>query len=682
MQAHEHIPNEHKNESTDELRGLLVRLIRFWPILMVCASVGIGSAHLFNRYLVDIYQVETSVIVSDKSDNLSGEVLQLGSLFGSPIKLDNEISILKSLSLAKEAVRAMNVPLRFFQKGRLKMVDIYPLEPFQVNINQQKTKRVAGAFEIRIVDNTSFLIRRYEAKSLFAFIFSIGEKEFSEAKFGAELEMGELVFSLNYSGGMAGQTYVFSLESETSLSNSLRGSLAVNLASPGGSVLLVSLKHENVQFGIDYLNQLVESYLDRELRLKNLASENTIDFIEQQLRSISDTLAVYEGKLEDFRTSNQVYDLSQEGSSIFNRLVSLDEQLEQLRQEIVFFKRISDYMDRDYSEKYWFPALDFTSERTLSDLVGKLASAQEELAEASANYSPDNPSLMLIRREVKTLKNAIDENLTNNIEGREVRIVGLQDRVALLEEELGKLPATERELLGLQRQFTINENVYLFLLQKSAEVEIAKASNAPSNLVLDEAIVSGSVYPNRSRNLVFGLMLGLFIPVAFISLRFFLSTKIEDPSELQNLLSSDLIGMIGRSGNEDPLPVFKQSKSGIAEAFRNLRSDLVYLSPGKTNYCLLFTSGVSGEGKTFVSGNMAGIFALAGKKTLLMGMDLRKPKIAGIFNLVNDVGLSTCLSSSLNWRRAVKPSGFRTSGYLTFGANSPKSGGIIATGKT
>jgi capsular exopolysaccharide synthesis family protein len=159
-------------------------------------------------------------------------------------------------------------------------------------------------------------------------------------------------------------------------------------------------------------------------------------------------------------------------------------------------------------------------------------------------------------------------------------------------------------------------------------------------------------------NLLIGLILGLILPIGFITVKDFLNTKIEDPKELENQIKVPLIGMIGRNTSENAVPVLNNPRSTVTESFRSLRADMSYLSPNRKNLAILFTSSISGEGKTFVSINVASVYALMGKKTILIGLDLRKPKIAEDFNLTNDKGMSTCLSSDTPWQDVVKTSGY------------------------
>src|SRR5690606_12297525 len=240
------------------------------------------------------------------------------------------------------------------------------------------------------------------------------------------------------------------------------------------------------------------------------------------------------------------------------------------------------------------------------------------------------------------------------------------------EKEVNRLPATERNLLNIQRQFSIHENIYVYLLEKRAEAEISRASNSPTNAILDVGR-SGStpVAPKRSLNYLIGLILGLALPIGFITVRDFFNTKIQDPKEVEKSLKVPLIGMIGVSKSPNNLAIFSNPKSTITESFRNLRANMSFLSPRQSRLVVAISSSISGEGKTFCSINLASIYAISGKKTLLVGLDLRKPRIAGDFSLANDIGVSTYLSTERDWRPMIKESGHENLDILLSGPTPP-----------
>src|SRR5690554_6878554 len=296
----------------------------------------------------------------------------------------------------------------------------------------------------------------------------------------------------------------------------------------------------------------------------------------------------------------------------------------------------------------------------LNALVIQLSELQSERIRLTATFSEETLSVRQVNSSIQNIKNTLLENLRSAIANSENALAEINQRLRASQSEINKLPATERNLLGIQRQFSINENIYVYLLEKRAEAEITRASNSPTNTILDEGR-SGNipVAPKRSLNYLIGLILGLAIPIGFITVRDFFNNRIQDPKEVEKALRVPLIGLVGVSKSPTNLAIYSNPKSTITESFRNLRANMGFLSPHQSRLVVAISSSISGEGKTFCSINLASIYAISGKKTLLVGLDLRKPKIAGDFNLPNDKGVSTYLSSDKSWQSLIKASGDR-----------------------
>ena len=463
----------------------------------------------------------------------------------------------------------------------------------------------------------------------------------------------------------------FKFQDDTSLANGMRGQLGVGPLNQSSNILTLSMQTPVRKLGEDYLNQLAESYLLRELNEKNRTTENTINFISGQLSGITDSLQFSEGKLQRYRSENKIFNLSEEGSAIFGTLQDLEKQKSEVELNLKYYRTLQTYITNNNIEDVASPSLIGVSDPLLNALVQNLSQLQADKKRLTANFSEQTPAVKDVTNRIESASKVLQDNVSSAISNTQNLLSDLNGRIRTIEREISTLPETERNLIGIERQFTINENIYVYLLQKKAEAQITLASNLPKNVILDKAKTVGQVEPKKTKNLMYGLIIGFLIPIGLIAVKDYLNTKIEDPKELENSINVPLIGMIGRSLDDDSLPVFNNSRSSVTESFRSLRADLSYLSPKTENLAILFTSSVSGEGKTFVSVNMASVFALMGKKTILIGLDLRKPRIAQNFTVSNDKGMSTCLSSDTPWQAVVKPSGYTNLDLILSGPIPP-----------
>lgn len=273
-----------------------------------------------------------------------------------------------------------------------------------------------------------------------------------------------------------------------------------------------------------------------------------------------------------------------------------------------------------------------------------------------------------MNRKIQDLNLSIREILTNVDYNSALLISDLQSRIKEIEQSFRSLPQTEQNLIRIERQFTLNENIYTFLLEKRAESAITKASNTANNKIIEPAAGVGQVSPRAQRNYLFSILMGLGLPILLVISREFLRTKIEDVKFLEQRLRVPVLSTILLNEKKNNLVVFEQGKSGIAEGFRSLRANIKYILPKNSQLTFMVTSTISGEGKTFCSMNLAAVYSLTGKKTLLIGCDMRKPKIFEDFGVPNDKGLSTILSGQEDdWKEVVKATKYENLDILVAG---------------
>ncbi|SMD44060.1 capsular exopolysaccharide family [Aquiflexum balticum DSM 16537] len=651
------------DEEDVELKVVLFNYLKFWPFILASILVCLMSAFLFNRYATPIYKVQSTVIVEDESQALGTDLFQAAGLLPIKSNVENEIGILKSYALSAEAIEVLGLDVFYFEDEFFTLNRIYSNPPVLINVDWSHKQPVAGKFNIEVFDENHFNIEMddsefdiFNPKDPF---YKEKTKNLPEFKatytFGETIENEFIKITVENNTAKKGDRILFELFDTPSLALLLREKVDVSPINKQSSVLNISFETPVRKMGEDYINMLMEVYLQRELKEKNKAAENTIRFIEDQLSGITDSLTFFEGRLERYRSENRTFNLSQEGSQIFARLQELEKDKSVAEINLKYFQSLQNYIINDDTDGLMIPSVSDSTDPVLQALVVTLNDLQAEKLRLSYNFSEQAPVIREINNQIKNTKRALQENVTSFLNNTNTYLQEVNTQIRKVEREINVLPETERRLLGIQRKFSVNENIYLYLLQKRAESEILKASNMPKNAILDNAMAGQKpVFPRKIINLIIGMSIGLFFSIGYIAVRDFLNTKIEDPKELERMIKTPLIGMIGRNKDNDPRPVLNNPRSSVTESFRNIRADMSYLSPNKEHLTILFTSSISGEGKTFASINMASVYSLLGKKTLLIGLDLRKPKIAEDFSLTNDIGMSTCLSKGIAWQDVVK----------------------------
>ncbi|WP_163379882.1 GumC family protein [Cyclobacterium sp. SYSU L10401] len=650
-------------EEEIDLKEILFKYLRYWKVIAFCAFIGFFLAFAFNQLVTPVYKVQSSVIIKDEDSGMLGSGLfEQAGLNVPKNNVENEMGILTSFSLVYEALEKLNLNVTYSRDGFFGPEEIYLTSPLLVEVDWQHPQIIYGSFAVENLGDGQFELSIEEDEFL---LFSPKDPNFKTRIENVEIEEGiysfdELLtgtsfkFSISNISMDKGEKVYFNLKDTGALTNEFRSSLEVSPLNRTSTVLNLEIELNNRRKGENFLNQLMEDYLARELNEKNRTATNTINFIEGQLSGISDSLSFIEDRLENYRSANSVFNLTEEGTLIFQRLAELEEQKAQMDLSLSYYRSMATYLGEEELNDLVAPSFIGIQDPLLNALVISLAELQSEKVRLTASFSDETPAVREVNSKIKNTQNALSENLRNAISNAETKLSELNDRIRQVEREINRLPSTERNLLGIQRQFTINENIYVYLLEKRAEAEITRASNYPSNNILDAArSASVPVFPRKNINYLIGILFGIILPVGFITLRDLFNTKIRDPHEVEKKLRVPLIGLIGYSTAKTNLVVHSNPKSVITEAFRNLRANMSYLSMGKNKLMIGLSSSISGEGKTFCSINLAAVYALSGKKVLLVGLDLRKPRIADDFDLSNDRGVSTYLKSETDWKPLV-----------------------------
>lgn len=678
------------HEDDIELKVILFNYLKYWPFIAICTVVCVLAAFLFNKYATPVYMVQSSVIVTEEPQALGTEIFDAVGMMPIKNNVENEIGILKSYTLAEEAILELGLDVFYFTDDILMSAQIHSGVPVEVDIDWTHRQLVKGKFLIEILDNQTFSISpEGDEFEIFNPADPFYKNEINDIpdlkpsySFGESIESEFLNIKVESNGAKSGDKILIQLVDTPSLALFLKDKIAVTPTNKQASILNISFETPVRRMGEEYLNKLMEVYLQRELDEKNKAAENTIRFIEDQLSGITDSLAFFEGSLEKYRSENRIFNLSEEGSQIFLRLQELEKDKSQAEINLRYFQTLQNYISKENSGDLVAPAIIGNTDPLLQSLVVKISELQAEKMRLSNNFSEEAPPVREINSQIRNTKNALQENIQSSIRNTNTYLQEVNSQIKRVEREINALPETERRLLGIQRKFTVNENIYVYLLQKRAESEITRASNMPKNSILDLARAGQEpVFPKKITNLIIGLAIGIIFSISYISVRDFLNTKIEDPKELEKQIKTPLIGMIGRNQGNDPKPVLHNPRSSVTESFRNIRADMSYLSPNKDHLTILFTSSISGEGKTFASVNMASVYSLLGKKTLLIGLDLRKPKIAEEFGLVNDHGMSTCLSKDMPWREVIKKTKYENLDIILSGPIPPNPAELLLQSK-
>jgi capsular exopolysaccharide synthesis family protein len=641
-----------------DFKGFLFKLLRYWPLFIVCFVIAFSVAHYINVRKLPVYKMENMVSIKDDQNPFFTSNTSLTFNWGGTTdKVNTSVITLKTRTHNEKVVERLQFFINYQKEGKYQLVDAYKNTPFFVRVDTSKSQLLNKKFTVVFKDSVTFnLSAQFDAGagSLQNYSTKIKSSQYFESKnFSQDFRFGENIVLPFFSGTVRpnkemavspGVPYFFSFRNFDGVVTPYTKIDVVPL-SKGSSVIILSLVGQNKARMVDYLNTSVEVLSDNMLERKNLFATKTIRFIDSSLSKKSIELKVAEDELNEFKNKSAVFDLNSEGNEISGKLSALDIRKENLEEELNYYSVLETYLvGRSDYQNVPAPSVGGISEGSITSSVSRIVALAEERNKLQYSYKEGSPILADIDRQIDAVKVVLLENITSSKGLKRQEQLRVNGDIARYESDIRKLPKEQQALLKIERRYSLSQGAYNLFLAKRSEADLVKAANVSDVLVIDPAkdIGGGQVGPNTKLNNVMAAMLGFVIPFLFVFLLVFFDTNVHTINDIKRLSKIPILGVIGRSPIEGNLVVLGKTKSSIAEGFRAIRASLQFMYKKQGidgTKTVLVTSSVSGEGKTFCSINIASVFALSQKKTVLVGLDLRKPKIFGDFDLDNNKGV-------------------------------------------
>ena len=426
----------------------------------------------------------------------------------------------------------------------------------------------------------------------------------------------------------------FIFHSRNKLVESYRKRMRVEKVSKTGTIVKFSLEGTNKTMDIEFLDKLTEIFLNNSLDKKNQEAIRTIQFIDDQLIGISDSLVITENKLQQFRSRNRVMDLSAQGQVIIDQAMNLENQKARLGIEANYYNYLADYLAKDNAGQAPIaPATMGITDPGLTKLVADLADLQGQYY--SKSLGEKNPLQSQLAQRVRNTKEALRETLNGVRRSNNLAMNEITEQIRTVNAQASALPVTERQLLGIERKYKLNDELYTFLLEKRAGAQIQKASNMPDNEVIDPSDADVlPVKPKKQLIYLLALMAGIGFPFLWILIADAFNNKVREDEDIKKITDIPILGHIPHSQMKKNTVVLDEPGSHTAEAFRSLRSKMQFFTKEAKTPVILITSSMPEEGKTFTAINLASVYSLIGKKTVLVGFDLENQRFTLISILV------------------------------------------------
>jgi tyrosine-protein kinase Etk/Wzc len=669
------------DESVD-IKRYLSLFVSNWYWFAISMFIAITISYTINRYSEKLFTVSSTMLIKDQQNGggLSfKETFMPGSdVFKSQQNLKNEMGILKSFNLNLRVIDSLpDFRIVYMGVGKRNIVEsnLYKSCPFFVATDSLNFQPIGAQVFIKITSDSTYTIK-IDGEKL-ELPFKLGEK-FRGRGFNFIIKPRETRKFNFYPSGS--NKYYFYIVSPEGLANSYRSKLSVTPIEKDATLVQLSTSGLVPQQEADYLNKLMELYISQGLEAKNQIADSTIKFIDRQIKTISDSLIVAEDSLQQFRLQNNLIDMSKEGSLLQTRLDQTDNEKMTLDLQYQYFKYLQDYLNsKNESGDIISPAIMGVSDQSIGRLVQELATLQQQKKQLTMNISGELPPVNLLDQNILIARKALQENVESNLVNLKNTIENVKLRIGGIYSEIRKLPVIERRMIKIQRKFDLNNTVYTYLLEKRAETGIARASNVSDNKTIDRADIFNSyqIRPQASKNRLMAFIFGLLFPGLIIGILYYFNNKILDNSDIGKRTRAPIIGHISHNDYEGELPVSQYPGSVLSESFRSIRTSLKYFIKDVKHPVIAVTSTISAEGKTFISINLASITAMLGKKVLLIGLDLRRPRIHKIFGIDNSEGMSTYLSNNCEYETVISETKVTNLYYATSGPIPPNPAELI-----
>ena len=670
-----------QSEEQINIQEILFRYLIHWPWFVVSVIVCVALAWGYLRLTTPVYNISATVLIKDEKKgggaNMSSELEKMGlnGFVSSSSNIENEIEVLKSRTLAREVVSSLGLFVTYMDEDKFPNKELYRTSPVLVSLTPQEADRLPQTMEI------DMLLQPAGAMDVQV---KVGKKEYRK-----HLEKLPAVFPTDEGtvAFFANNDTLSSLRPESvtterhitayinrpfAVAKGYAGSMLITPTSKATSVVTVSLKNSNTQRGKDYIDKLLEMYNINANNDKNEVAQRTGEFIDERIDIISKELGSTERDLENFKRSAGITDLTSEAQIALTGNAEYEKKRVENQTQINLVMDLKKYLQG--SEYEVLPANVGLQDAGVAGAIDRYNEMVAERKRLLRTSTESNPAIVNLTTSIRAMRSNIQTTLDATLKGLEITKADLIREASRYSRRISDAPTQERQFVSIARQQEIKSGLYLMLLQKREENAIVLAAIANNAKIIDEAQADSTpISPKRMTIYLAALVFGIGIPVGVIYLIGLTKFKIEGRADVEKLTSLPVVGDIPLADEKmGAIAVFENQNNLMSETFRNVRTNLQFMLENGKNV-ILVTSTVSGEGKSFISANLAISLSLLGKKVVIVGLDIRKPGLNKVFNLPKkEYGITQFLTNStVNLMDLVHHSDINKNLYILPGGTVP-----------
>ena len=648
---------EHNNKTVADsemldIRGTLNKLVFHWPLYVLIGLGSLFASYLYLRYTRPVYSSTAEIYIKDdKNKGKAQSALEDLDLFNSNKIVENEMEVIKSPLILEDVIRDNKFNIRYFLKGKVLNQELYQATPLSINIFSDSARVGNYLFRVEMLNDDKIKI---------TYPLDRKKKENPQViytRFNRQFRAKKDKFSISYFAQYnlnLDKAFEIQVDSILPLVYAKSLEIKTTLVNRQGSVFQLTYEDEIPKRTADLLNAVLATYNKYTLDDKNEITLNTMNFIDGRLASLGNELDVLEREVESFKKARGITEIDQSAKIVLDQAKDADAKLSEAQIQLSVYNEIESYLNNPRSGKPFAPIYG-SVDPAINSLINRYEEAQREKTRLSLALQPGNPILREVEDQIINTRNSIKNYVDGYRRNAVIEKNGIQRKVNEVEARISKIPTYEREFINIKRQQGIKENLYNFLLQRKEESAVSYASNIADNKVISPAFIpERPISPKPIMVILFFVLAGVFFATVYIRLKYLLNNKITSKKDIESITDIPVIAEVYKYDVQKK--VVLNERTVLTEQVLNLRNSLKFLLAGVNHTpAILFTSSMSGEGKTFISSHLGSALTYNNKKAVLLEFDLRKPKLSQSLGISNASGVTNYLVGLETLDQIIKP---------------------------
>ena len=640
---------------TSFISALKFRFLPYWPVFVVLIMICVALAYFYISITPPVYNVSATMSIKDEKKGVEdSRLLESLNIYNEKTIVENETEVLHSKTLMRDVVRNLNLYASVSEEGRYKAVSAYTVSPISIEAQNPDSIGVAGTPKIYFTCKNNIVQIRNVAYPLNQWVNTpYGVLRFTYNKWQTAQPKGKLFFSLS---------------SVEVLASAMVLGLEVNTSSKASTIIDLSFKDEVPKRGENVLNTLIETYNTAAVKEKNKLTQNTLTVLDDRLKTVKDELTDIETRVQQFKAQNKVVDLSEQGRQYLQNVGLNDQKVTDISGQMAVLDQIESFAKANDNRVGIVPSVGGVDDPALASMVENLNTTEIEYERQKAMSGENNPATLNLKEKIAKLKPDILQNIQTRKKGLQASRNNIQVNSNSYASTLQTIPQKEKDLLEISRQQAIKNNEYAFLLQKREETNLTYASAMADSRIVDKAQADDfPESPKKSFAYLAALIAALGLGVAVVSGKELFSSKVLFRNEIEEYSDVPVVAELANIKSNEPIAINTPNNYFITEQFRHLRASIGLFSNRKLQKKILITSSIAGEGKSFVSSNLAVSLAATRKRVVLVDLDLRNPKTSEIFKVSKNTGTINFLDGECTVEEIVTKTAYKNLSIIPVG---------------